>query len=297
MADSTAIDLSTGTPSADTALVGQNTSAATRMENFAYSTMGGLVLSSDTLTTANLTASVGTLHQLTIAGLTANRDFILPDTAAVGERIALYVVDGDPSFEVEIKTAASGSTINGTDYSTNEWSRVFIASEVLLFRCTVSGGAGATDWVVENDGRIQSKCAIADRSGAVNHYTDNVMTLINADTTDFDVGGLADLTNDRIKIRRDGHYMCAVRGLTPFVFGDSEVCEMEVRKTTVAQWRSRANPSAAANSTLALIGSVLLEAGGGDYLDFGIKQRSGASITWSTAIDQAPSISLSEVLP
>ena len=207
MADSTARDLTAGTLAADTALIGQNTSAATRAERFAYSRIGGLVLAANTLTTANLTASVGTLHQLTIAGLTADRDFILPDTAAINERIGLYVVDGDVSFEVNIKTAATGSLLNGVDRSVNEWSKVFIACETLIFRCVNAGGAGDTDWIVEYDGRIP--CVIVGGRGAAETATANSAfeTVDLLDAVTVDNGSLHDTANERVLIRRAGNVL------------------------------------------------------------------------------------------
>jgi len=206
MADDALLNLNPGTLAADSAVSIQNTSAATRMERAAYSELGGLVLSSDSLTTANLTASVGTLHQLTIAGLTAIRDFILPDTAKVGERVALYVVDGDPDYEVNIKTAATGSLLNGVDHSSTAWSKVFIKNETMLFRCVVAGGAGGTDWIVENDGRLP--CVLIG-VGAAEPLTTNgswtEMALLDTATTD--IGAMFDSTNERSVVRRDGKFI------------------------------------------------------------------------------------------
>ena len=203
MADSSIKGLLPGALVADSAIPIQNTDASTRAERVSYAKMGGLVLASDPITGSNLTATPGTLHQLTIAGLTANRDFILPDTAAVGERIGLYVVDGDDGFEVEIKTAAAGSTINGTDYSTNEWSRVFIKSETMLFRCTVAGGAGATEWIIEpgGDGRIPCKASIS-RSGSDTATTAGALREVFCDTSNYDVGGVGSTAS--VTMRRSG---------------------------------------------------------------------------------------------
>ena len=294
MADSTAIGLVTGTPAADTALVGQNTSAATRMSKFAYSALGGLVLASNTLTTANLTASVGTLHQLTIAGLTANRGFILPDTAAVGERVSLHVVDGDPSFEVEIKTAAAGSTINGTDCSTNEWSRVFIQNETLLFRCIVAGGAGATQWIVENDGRIPCHCEIADKSGTAGHYVNGTSTYPAFDTANVDVGGLADLASDDINIRRPNNYLVTVGGATPGSLGNGQNIQIVTRVNTAA-YRRLSLYSPAASALLGGSISNLIPLVAGDGVSMTLYHTAGSNLTWSTGDVDVNTVSVKEV--
>ena len=64
----------------------------------------------------------------------------------MGERVGVYVVDGDATYELILKGAAS-QTINGGTAAT-EWSRVFIANECVIFRCIA-----ANTWIVEYDGR------------------------------------------------------------------------------------------------------------------------------------------------
>ena len=212
MADTTIRGLSAGTLAIDTAFVGQNTGTGTLAEKFDFSAVGGLILASNTLTTANLTATVGTLHQLTIAGLTADRDFILPDTAAVGETIGLYIVDGDASFEVNIKTAATGSLLNGTDHSSTEWSKVFIAGETMLFRCVNGGGAGDTDWIIQPGGDGRTPCvasmylAADDLDGMP---VDDTNYQVPLDTSLHDNFSGVITAQEHILIRRTGTYACA----------------------------------------------------------------------------------------
>ena len=270
MANSAIRDLSTAILSADSALPLQNTSAATRAEQTAFSELGGLVLSSDTMTTANLTASVGTLHQLTIAGLTAIRDFILPDTAAVGERVALYIVDGDPDYEVNIKTAAAGSLLNGTDHNSTAWSKVFIKNETVLFRCVVAGGAGGTDWIVENDGRIPCSTRM--------YMNTDATSLLAVPNTDYQVPlasitsdncSAADTTNNHILIRRDGNYYLAGKTTPTNVGLDQEDFVVKVSSNNNAtQLASAAHKSSgtggfqsqqAANNAIALITGDTIE--------------------------------------
>jgi len=77
MADTTIRGLTggdSGQPAADAWLISQATSTATTPLAHSFSAMGGMVHAANTLTTGNLTASVGTLHLLTIAGLTANKE-------------------------------------------------------------------------------------------------------------------------------------------------------------------------------------------------------------------------------
>jgi hypothetical protein len=100
------------------------------------------------VTGSNVTGVVGTMHILDLAGLTADRDFVLPATCAVGDRIGVFVEVGDADHELLLKPDGA-DTINGGSAGA-EWSRVFITGEVVIFRCVTADSA----WIVEYDGRI-----------------------------------------------------------------------------------------------------------------------------------------------
>ena len=95
-------------------------------------------------TTAGVTGEVGTMHVLDISGLTADRDFTLPATAAVGDRVGVLLSAGDATYELLIKPAA-GDTINGGTAGA-EWSRLFITGESVVLRCVTADSA----WIVES---------------------------------------------------------------------------------------------------------------------------------------------------
>jgi len=100
------------------------------------------------VTGSNVTGVVGTMHILDLSGLTADRDFVLPATCAVGDRIGVMVEAGDDDYELLLKPDGS-DTINGGSAGA-EWSRVFITGEAVIFRCVTANSA----WIVEYDGRI-----------------------------------------------------------------------------------------------------------------------------------------------
>ena len=158
-------------------------------------------------TTGNVTAAVGKLYHLDISGMTANRLFVLPDSAEVDDRIGLFIEVGDASFELEAATAASGSLLNGVDESggSDEY-RFFITNESCVFRCIKAGGAGDTDWIVEHDGRIPCRGRMYLDTTISNHYTSGSFVTVPVDTTAFDVGDCADLTNEQVVVRRAGQY-------------------------------------------------------------------------------------------
>jgi len=99
----------------------------------------GLGISSASVTTSNVTGVEGTLHNLDVSGMTANRDFNLPTPAAAGRRVGVRLSVGDATYALLLK-------INGS-----EWSRIFITGEIVIFYST---GTGAGDWAIEQDGRF-----------------------------------------------------------------------------------------------------------------------------------------------
>ena len=130
----------------------QQTSAATRMTSATFALMGGLVNDTAAPTTSNVTGVVGTLHLLDLSGLTASRNFILPDTAQVGERIGVFVSGAHASFTLSIVTQTNGSLINTANAGGGTaWGAVSSVGELVIARCVNAGGVGDTDWVIESD--------------------------------------------------------------------------------------------------------------------------------------------------
>lgn len=205
MADSTIIGLATdrtGSAAADDYYVVQHTGTSTRAEKITFAGIGGLEHNAQTVTGSDITGAVGQFYYCTIAGLTADRNLTLPASANVGERIGVYIVDGDDTDELIIKGAAT-VTINGGSAAT-EWSRLFIQDECVIFRATSS-----TNWVVEYDGRIPSYAELwRSTSTTSNPIPNNTHTKVTFDTATAakQRGDIDDLTNDRITPRRAGAY-------------------------------------------------------------------------------------------
>ncbi len=157
-------------------------------------TTTGLVYKAETVTTGDITGVVGTFHYCTIAGMDADRNFVLPASAAVGDRIGVFIADGDASFGFILK-AAAGDTLNGVTAA--EWSRLFIAYECVIMRCVVAN----TTWIVEYDGRIPCRGILTETvATALAHGTNQLVTLDNAV---YDLGNVTDASNNRFTIRRN----------------------------------------------------------------------------------------------
>jgi hypothetical protein len=157
---------------------------------------------------AAVTGVVGTMHILDIGPFTADRDFTLPATCAVGDRVGVFIKTGDPSFELLLKPA-SGDTINGGSVGA-EWSRLFITGECVIFRCITANA----DWIVEYDGRIPSAVSMTAASAQTGIAASTWTTLTEGATgswgTPINVGNLADTGNDAVIARRKGNYVLNV---------------------------------------------------------------------------------------
>jgi hypothetical protein len=172
----------------------------------------GMEYAALTIDTANVNGVINTLQYATIAGLTADRTWTLPATAAVGDRCGLWIADGDTAFEVLI-TAATGDTLNAIAGGT-EWSRLFIVNEFVICRCVV---ANAT-WIVEYDGRIPQKGVMrlstsADGESAATYTRPTQAATPGAWTAAVDVGSVCSTTGDSIKSRRAANVLLTFTGV------------------------------------------------------------------------------------
>lgn len=148
---------------------------------------------------ANPTLAVNTFYSGSIAGYTADRTAALPATAAVGDRVGIFLTAGDDAYEL-LLTAANGDTLNGVAGGT-EWSRIFITNECVIFRCIAENAT----WIVEYDGRIAQRATLrlstsASGEGALTFTrpTDKG----GAWTADIDNASIANASVGEIKTRR-----------------------------------------------------------------------------------------------
>ena len=237
-----------------------------------------LIYTPITVTTTNVSASKGITYAATIAGLTANRDFNLPTPAAAGERIGLWILDGDADFALVIKA------------NSVEITRLFIAQEYMTF---VSTGTGAGDWKKEIDGRIPQAARIEDTDSQT--ISNNALVTLTLNELVFDNSNIADTTNYRIKARRTGRYIlhgggrlttltATATGFIGFFLNQSSVrLALDER-----QGISGRLPGCAMSTTTTL--------NAGDWVEFDLYQNSGSNQSTFVANDNRQYLSLIEVL-
>lgn len=200
---------------------GSATMDAGRLRVLGIGTARGLAASTPN---TNVQGVVNQIDVLTMTSMTANRDYLLPTTAAIGQIAGVSVVDGDPDHEILIKSGAAGDKIDNVDHSTNEFTRLFIAGERMVFECIDAAGP---HWQVKEDARKPSY-------GTMYHATTWTHTSTSAgqqmqlDTIDDQRGGVCDLTGNQATVRRDGVYdVKGVFGITPS--GSNKNCLSEVQ--------------------------------------------------------------------
>lgn len=179
-----------------------------------------LEIVNETVTTSDVTGVANTHHVCTIAGLTADRNLTLP-SASAGDRVMVSIVDGDPTYELIIKGAAS-QTINGGSAAT-EWSRLFIIGESATFVCTA-----ANTWIVEQDGRIPCSAKMH-RNGTNQTLIDATNDQVEFTTVSYDTGDVASTANNEFTARRAGRYQIIATARPDDVFATNQVFYLFIR--------------------------------------------------------------------
>ena len=287
MADTKFSAATVATAPAAADLIGITQSSTDKSATFAL--WGGLEANAQTVTTTDVTGAVGQMYVCTIAGLTANRNLTLP-SAQVGERVGVYIVDGDATYELILKGATS-QTINGGSAAT-EWSRLFIIGECVIFRCTA-----ANTWIVESDGRIPCQ---ADVYCSTNVTTNTAAAITIVDfsantTTGGDNASLVDSTNDVIKIRRANTYHATASAAPVSGLADTKYYAVTIRYTSGSSQICMAKaPTATATSGVILVTSKTLPITVGNDLEWGF--QSEETDRGLIAQDRASYFSVTEVL-
>lgn len=219
-------------------------------------TQHGYFTVAQSVTTANVAALPGRHYELTIAGLTANRNFVLPVPTEIGQQIRVKIVDGNATDEL-LLVGDTTVTINGGSPA-SEWSRLFIAGEVVEFRST-----SATNWDVVHDGRIPCSASMGDSN--LTTWNASTATTPNYDTVNYDNAGIVNLTNDRFDIRRTGLYrfeLAAVSNNSPTQTAGCNAGIVSLFKDGVSFFSSR-QPAAIASNRIGflLTASKVLVAG------------------------------------
>jgi hypothetical protein len=223
---------------------------------------------------AAVTGVVGTMHILDIGPFTADRDFTLPATCAVGDRVGVFIKTGDPSFELLLKPA-SGDTINGGSAGA-EWSRLFISNECVIFRCITANA----DWIVEYDGRIPCMARMGLESTIANRFAvAGTYYEVAFDSVQYDNASMASIANEDFTIRRAGKYLVQASVVSSDATADQEALTTRVMigGTTTAVSRAFRASGAAAFSPYGTVDAIL-EFAAGDVVSWEARYGTTANL-------------------
>jgi hypothetical protein len=226
-------------------------------------------------TDADTTMTVGQMYVVDMsAWATADRNYTLPATAAVGDRIGVMVSAGDASHELILK-ANTGDTLNGV--SAAEWSRLMITGEVVIMRCVVSNAT----WIVECDGRIPCKAMIylstdADGEGVATFTLPTAAATPGAWTEDHNIGMTVDTATDKITVRRAGKYNAWICGRSKDSLADTKYFQIELFLNNTTSLIQPSAYAASANTLKAESMAAGYAAVVGDYFQFRYRSQDGA---------------------
>lgn len=227
---------------------------------------GGLTVTAASVTTSNVTGVEGTLHNLDVSGMTANRDFNLPTPSAAGKRVGVRLSTGDATYALLLKANSS------------EITRVFITGEIMIF---VSTGTGAGDWAVEHDGRIP--CVARLSSTGTQSISNATSTKVTLSVSDFDNASINDTANYRINIRRTNKYIlsggCRYNNLS----ANTIRLTLWIRDTSSANALQLVETFAAIGGYPGISIATTKDRTAGDQVDLYTYQNSGSSETLNLA--------------
>ncbi len=160
---------------------------------------------------SNITGVIGEMQMVDVSALSAGITWTTPASAKLGEMCGIYISNGSTTAgeEVGIRTPATDE-IQGTNYNSADFTRVWQEGEVLVFQCI---SATNPDWRLAYDGRIACVCKITPGSATTGESSNTWTDIdLSGGTAHTDIGGMANIANDRVDVRRSGDYVIQQAG-------------------------------------------------------------------------------------
>lgn len=219
--------------------------------------MPSMSTSSISPTTSNVTAAKNTRYIANVSGLTANRNFVLPAGTA-GDVIELNISTGDNTYALII-IGDTGITINGGSAAT-EWSRLFITNESIQLVAT-----SATNWQVTIDKRIPCMSVMDRIDTAVTTNAAWTDTVFDWNNVQYNIGDIADLTNNRFNLRRANKYRVFLQYRPQNTLTDQKYVSLSLFKNTTQYGYAVSRNAATDNAMLVGIYGTIATFAAGDY--------------------------------
>lgn len=251
---------------------------------------GGLVLTSTK--TADYTAVNGDHVLVDTNGAAGDVTIQLPATPSNDHKVAVTLITDHATRIVDFDR--NGSTINGAADNAPRYNLV-LEGDTVFFHYV----GGDTGWLIA-DNTIKPHAAELRRDAAqsISHDTD---TKVAFDAEAFDIGGIADLTNDWFLVRRSGLYAVSSFWGKSGAFDSGERALTWVRKFTGASSTSADNRlvyftlSPAAAQSLVSVQNSIIECNAGDKIEMWIQQTTGGSQNTATEVVFRPTMAVTEM--
>lgn len=228
-----------------------------------------------------------TFYRVDMSAWTADRDYTLPASPTVGDRVGVMVTVGSASWELIIK-GNTGQTINGGS-AASEWSRLFITAEAVILRYVATN-----KWSVEYDGRIPSVCRL-ERTTAQSISTATLTTIaLNGEL--FDRGEIGNTINNRSDIRRAGRYSVKPFGRLAGAAADGNQLQARAVKNGTDILTAQAIFASAASNALAPGAPEIVTLAAGDYVELVMFHNYGTAQNTETTAGLRPSLTVAEEL-
>jgi len=262
----------------------------------ATTTVSGLMSGADKARLGNLLSVAG--PEVSISGaaaLTASafgKMHVLSGSA--NYTVTLPAASGNAGKVIGFRVASSATALvtldgNGSEQIDGETARVMWSGESALLLCDGAGWTKMAGRFRQMGCRMRIQIQAATPSEAQQIPT-NLNTKVLVNQTDFDVGGAADLANNRIAVRRTGRYLCGFvvyystrSGNVPTVAAANPISRVIGSITVVSTdaGRNGSRPvqgessaySAASFASVNAVNPEMLYAG--DYLELSTFQNSG----------------------
>ena len=239
---------------------------------------GSLGLEVDTITTST---TLNDTHNIVLADNTVDVTVTLPAASSNTDK-TYYIMKTDSGTAIVTIDGNGAETINGQ-------TTVVLYIQYDAIRIVSDG----SNWFIISD-ELRPHMVKMTRDAAQS-IPDSATTTIEFDNTVFDIGGLADLANNKATIRRAGKYMIAA-GMGLANIDDNERVELTIFRNVASEFNVKIY-STGTDNTMGLVSTNFLDLVVGDDIFLKVAHTEGAAQNTLTELPNKPRISIVEIRP
>lgn len=238
--------------------------------------------------TADYTAVSGDDVLVDTNGAAGDVTITLPASPAAGAAVRISLVTDHATRICDIDR--NSSNINGAAANPTTYYLMLEGDSV-----TFVYKSGDVGWAVQDDTIRRHKASL--RRAAAQSINSGSDTKIQHDTEDYDIGGIGDLTNFRITVRRAGKYLCGSFVSLPGI-DTVEFLTLKIFKNGSTHRQAFTDWGTFANQDCYAFFSKVLDLAAGDYIEQYVNHSEGAAQnTYASGSFVEPYLEMSELAP